>query len=316
MNPANPLISVVFSFRNEAQNIPELIRRVQAALHAMPLRYEIIFVNDCSTDDSLKLLLAHREMDPNIKIINMSRRFGVAPCVLAGFEKALGDAVIYMDADLQDPPEIIPQLLKKWQDGADIVHTTRTARKGENQFKMWLTRQAYKAIHCLSDVTILQNTGDFKLISRRALNEILKLDEFDPFLRGLVAWVGFRQEQIFYERDARFAGKTNFSLWRSLSPYKEFVRGITLFSTIPLYVSLFLGLTVSVLSFIFFAAIMLMPLINRGQSGLSWNHILLATSLLIGGVILFMIGILGIYVGRIHRESINRPRYIIREFIQ
>jgi len=309
------LVSVVLSFRNEAENLPELIRREEAVFAGLGLPYELIFVNDASTDRSLEILLKAREANPAVKIINMSRRFGVTPCVLAGFEKAKGDAVIYMDTDLQDPPELIPQLIQKWRDGADIVHTTRTVRKGENAFKMWLTRQAYGAINGFSDITILQNTGDFKLISRRAMNEILKLDEFDPFLRGLVAWVGFKQEQVFYERDPRFAGETKFSLWRSLNPYKEFLRGITLFSTTPLYLALFLGLFVSFVSFLFFAALVLGPLVFRGQAGLSWNHLLLGSTLLMGGIILFTVGILGIYVGRIHRESIHRPRYIIDNYI-
>ncbi len=309
------LLSVVLSFRNEAENLPELIRRQEAVFSSMDIPYELIFINDASTDHSLELLLQAREENPSIKIINMSRRFGVTPCVLAGFEKAKGDAVIYMDTDLQDPPELIPQMVQKWKEGADIVHTTRTARKGENAFKMWLTRQAYKAINCFSDIVILENTGDFKLISRRAMTEIMKLEEFDPFLRGLVSWVGFKQEQVFYEREARFAGKTKYSLFRTLNPYKEFLRGITLFSTVPLYFALFLGLLVSVLSFVFFAAVVLIPLILDGKSGLSWNHILLGSTLLMGGVILFTVGILGIYVGRIHRESIHRPRYIIREYI-
>ena len=309
------LISVVHSFRNEEENLPELIRRQEAVFSGLGIPYELIFVNDVSTDRSLEILLKAREKNPSVKILNMSRRFGVTPCVLAGFEKAQGDAVIYMDTDLQDPPELIPQMVQKFQEGADVVHTTRTARKGENAFKMWLTRQAYRAINGMADITILQNTGDFKLISRRAMNELLKLDEFDPFLRGLVSWVGFNQVQVFYEREARFAGETKYSLWRSLNPYKEFLRGITLFSTIPLYFALFLGLAVSALSFVFFAAIVLAPLVFAGRSGLSWEQVILGSTLLMGGVILFTVGILGIYVGRIHRESIHRPRYIIQQYI-
>ena len=309
------LISVVLSFRNESENLPELIRRLELVFASEPVGYELVFVNDASTDSSLDLLLKARERNPSIKIVNMSRRFGNTPCVLAGFAQSKGDAVIYMDTDLQDPPELIPRMLQKWREGADVVHTTRTARKGENAFKMWLTRQAYRAINGLSDITILQNTGDFKLISRRALNEILKLSEFDPFLRGLVAWVGFKQEQVFYERDARFAGETKYSLWRSLNPYKEFLRGITTFSTLPLYFALFLGILVSALSFVLFAVMVLTALVASPSSDLFWPRVQPGISLLLGGIILLTVGILGIYVGRIHRESIDRPRYIIAEFI-
>jgi polyisoprenyl-phosphate glycosyltransferase len=309
------LISVILSFRNESENLPELVRRLEHVFAAEAVDYELIFINDASTDSSLELLLKARERNKSVKIINMSRRFGVTPCVLAGFEKARGDAVVYMDTDLQDPPELIPQMLQKWREGADIVHTTRTARKGENAFKMWVTRQAYKVINGLSDITILQNTGDFKLVSRRALNEILKLGEFDPFLRGLVAWVGFKQVQVFYERDPRFAGETKCSLWRTLSPHREFLRGITTFSTIPLYFALFLGLATAVLSFVFFVAMVLVSLAASKGSGLFWPPIQLGTSLLLGGIILFTVGILGIYVARIHRAAMGRPRYIISEFI-
>jgi dolichol-phosphate mannosyltransferase len=245
----------------------------------------------------------------------MSRRFGVTPCVLAGFEKSRGDAVVCLDADLQDPPELIPDLISKWREGADVVHTTRTARRGENPLKLLLTRAAYWMINRFSDIEILQNTGDFKLLSRRALDELLRLDEFDPFLRGLVSWVGFKQDQVFYVREQRFAGTTKFSLLTTLNPYKEFIRGITLFSTTPLYISLFLGLFVSALSFFFLLVLIGIPLVFERDASLSWNHLLLGTILLMGGMILFTVGILGMYVGRIHRETINRPRYIIREFI-
>lgn len=309
------LLSVVLSFRNEADTLPELIHRLEAVLATLDIEGELIFVDDASSDFSREILLKARENNPAIKIIAMSRRFGHTPCVLAGFEKSKGEAVIYMDTDLQDPPELIPQLVQKWRDGADIVHTTRTVRRGENRFKMWLTRQAYRIINGFADITIFQNTGDFKLISRRAMDEILQLKEFDPFLRGLVTWVGFKQVQVFYERDARFAGTTQYSLWRSLNPYKEFIRGITLFSTIPLYFALFLGLTVSFLSFAFLMAAVLLPLAFAGRAGLSWNHVLLGCMLFLGGVILFTVGILGMYVGRIHRESIRRPRYIIHDYI-
>lgn len=309
------LISVVVSFRNEAANLPELIRRLEAVFARIEATCELIFVNDASTDESLQILLEARARNPAIKIVNMSRRFGVTPCVLAGFEKARGDAVVCLDADLQDPPELIPDLIDKWRGGADVVHTTRTARRGENPVKLLLTRAAYWMINRFSDIEILQNTGDFKLLSRRVLDELLRLDEFDPFLRGLVSWVGFKQAQVFYVREPRFAGTTKFSLLTTLNPYKEFIRGITLFSTTPLYIALFLGLFVSGLSFLFLLVLVGAQLIFGRDAALSWNHVLLGAILLMGGMILFTVGILGMYVGRIHRETINRPRYIIREFI-
>ena len=302
------LVSVVFSFRNEQEVLPELVRRLQAVFKPLSYRYELIFVNDSSSDNSLRVLQEERSRDPNIRILNTSRRFGVTPCVLAGLRHAKGDAAIYMDCDLQDPPELIPTLLEKWREGADIVHTTRTRRKGEHAFKMWLTKKAYGIINFISDIEIPPESGDFKLISRRALDEILKLNEFDPFMRGLVAWVGFKQVQVLYEREARFAGETKFSLWRSMNPYKEFIRGLTRFSDLPLYFGLLLGLLVSFASFIY-----LLVLLVKAATGVdlpAWSGVLVIL-LLLGAMILFTMGVLGIYIGIIHKEVKNRPHYII-----
>lgn len=308
MNKNDPLVSVVFSFRNEHEVLPELIRRVQSVFRPINTRYEMIFVNDASTDNSLQILEEARQTDPNIKVVNMSRRFGVTPCVLAGFRYSKGDVVVYMDADLQDPPEVIPRLIEAWKNGADVVHTVRTARRGENVVKMWITRQAYRLISMASDVSIKENAGDFKLISRRAVNEILRLDESDPFMRGLVVWVGFKQEYVEYERDARYAGETKFSLWRSLNPYKEFVRGITCFSDFPLYVAMFLGLFVLGMTVLYLAAIAIESMIGCKLSEHCW---IIAVLLLMSGVTLLALGMFGIYIGKIHNETRRRPRYVV-----
>lgn len=303
------LISVVFSFKNEEGNLPELIKRVKTAITGTGLNYEMIFVNDASTDSSLEILKAERKQDQKIKFITMSRCFGYTPCVLAGLEKAEGDAVIYMDCDLQDPPELIPQLIKKWQSGADVVHTTRTKRHGESPIKMLITRLAYKAINLFSKISIPENTGDFKLFSRRALNEVLKLREDDPFMRGLSLWVGFRQEFIYYEREQRYSGTTHFSLLRSLTPAKEFIRGVTSFSVAPLYFALFMGLAVSVCAFCYLAYI----IVSRVCFGMhlpGWPA-MMATMLFLGGTILFTVGVQGIYIGKIHETMKRRPGCII-----
>ena len=183
------VLSIVFSFRNEEKVLQELIDRVENVLESIDIDYELVFVNDDSTDRSLDLLINHRERNNRIKIINMSRRFGNSPCIIAGFKYAKGDILIYMDSDLQDPPELIPNLLEKWREGFEIVHTTRTKRKGENFFRMWLTRRAYSIINFLADIDIPKNTGNFKLLSRRAVDAILRLDECDPFMRGLSSWI-------------------------------------------------------------------------------------------------------------------------------
>jgi len=227
-----PLISMVFSFRNEEENLGELIRRVRLALDAGEVEYELIFVNDASDDRSLEILKAFSK-DPRIKILTMSNRFGPSACVLAGMKIAQGDAVIYMDSDLQDPPELIPQMIDEFRKGADVVNMTRTERLGESRFKMLVTKGAYSLINVVSDVHIPMNTGDFKLLSRRVVNQLVQLREHDPFLRGLVRWVGFRQVQIFYRREARIAGKTHFPLLGS-GPSRAFLAGVTSFSEFPI----------------------------------------------------------------------------------
>ena len=309
----NPLISVVLSFRNEEAVIPELISRLNRVMLSLSFDFELLFVNDASTDGSLGLLVRATETNPRIRIITMSRRFGVAPCVIAGFRHARGDAVIYMDADLQDPPELIPELVEKWRAGADVVHTTRTNRKGENAFKMWLTQKAYQVINLASDINVPENTGDFKLLSRRAVDEVLNLNEYDPFLRGLSLWVGFKQAFVYYEREARFAGETHYSLLRSLNPVREFVRGLTSFSSIPLYFALVMGFMVSVGAFLYLLYIVYTR-VFLGMHLPGWPAIMV-TMLFLGGTILFTIGVLGIYIGRIHQEIKRRPHYIIESKI-
>ncbi len=307
------LLSVVFSFRNEEDVIPELIKRMRRTLDPLKLDYELIFVNDASTDGSLELLLKYHQQDERIKILNLSRRFGLAPGIRAGLQHARGDAVVYMDADLQDPPELIPKLLEELKKGAEVVHTTRTKRKGENRFKMWLTKQAYRVINLVADIDIPQNTGDFKLLSRRALDELLQLREYDPFMRGLVRWIGFRQAQVFYEREQRYAGQTHFSLLRSINPVREFVRGLTSFSELPLYFALITGLLCCAGSLIYLLAV----LVRRLFSGthLSAGSAVIVIMLFLGGTILFAIGILGLYVGRMHQDVKNRPHYIVESKI-
>jgi len=306
------LISVVFSFRNEAGNIPALIKRTKEALSKSHVQSELIFVNDCSDDGSAELLIEYAKKDESIKVINMARRCGVSPCVLAGFAHANGNAVIYLDADLQDPPEMIPQMIEEWRKGCDVVNTTRLARHGETRIKMWITKLGYRILRLLSDTEIPMNTGDFKLLSRRVVNELLKLNEYDPFLRGLVRWVGFKQVQIFYERQARHAGTTHFQLMSS-SHAKVLISGITSFSSKPLYISFVVGLFVSLGAFTYLIAIILTRMI--------WHMHLpgwpseMVTVLFLGGLNLLSNGILSIYVAKISREAKRRPNWIVDNVI-
>src|SRR5215204_5231705 len=229
-----PLVSVVLSFRNEAENIQALTARLAGMFAGQPVDYELIFVNDASTDRSLEILIGERERNPRVKVLNMSRRFGVAEGVLAGMEAARGDAVVYMDADLQDPPELIPELIARWRGGSDVVHTIRTRRHGEHALKMLATGMAYRIIQFGSSIELPVDAGDFKLLSRRVVDHLLKLREADPYLRGLVVWLGYPQVFVPYEREARYAGRTHFPFF-SRNPWKTFALGLTSFSFMPVY---------------------------------------------------------------------------------
>ena len=308
LNTDNKSLSIVFSFLNEEENLDELIRRTRAAIESCGLEYEIIFVNDNSTDRSLEILRRYCSEDGRIKVLTTSRRFGPSPCALAGLARTKGDAVVYMDSDLQDPPELIPTLVEEWRKGADVVNTTRTKRHGENALKMWMTRLAYRIINSLSDTDIPMNTGDFKLMSRKVVKQLVQLREYDPFLRGLVRWVGFEQVQIFYERDPRYAGETHVSIFGP-GPARAFISGIASFSAAPLYFGMLLGGFVSLLSFLYLTFI-LVTTIGFHMNLPGWPA-QMVTMLFLGGVTLFTIGIQGIYIGRMYQELKGRPNYII-----
>jgi glycosyltransferase involved in cell wall biosynthesis len=304
------MISVILSFLNEEEVLPELIRRVVSVLSTEHEDYEIIFVNDNSTDTSLELLLKARASNPRIKIINTSRRFGMVECILAGIEHSNGDAIIYLDTDLQDPPEVIPELLEKWRNGADVVYTVRTKRDGENPIKMWITRQAYKIIGLFSEIDLPVDSGNFRLINRTIREQLLQLPEVEPYLRGLVRWIGFKQEAVYYEREARFAGDCHVPLFGT-GPAKEFMAGLTTFSVAPIFILFGFGFLVTILSFIALAIIFI-----SGISGsFSFTAAMISFLIFLWGSLVFAIGFVGVYVARIYKDVRGRPRYIIKNVI-
>lgn len=306
------LLSIVFSFRNEENNIPELVSRISKVLSEFAnFNYELIFVNDNSTDNSEKVLLEMQKKFPII-LINMSRTFGVGPCVMAGFEQAAGDAVIYMDSDLQDPPEIIKKLIKEYEKGFEVVHTVRTKRLGEGKIKLFLTNLAYKIINYFSDITLPINAGDFKLISRNVLDKILELKEFRPYIRGLSVWVGFKQSKIFYTRDPRYSGKSKFSLF-SAGPVNEFVTGLTAYSLKPLYTGIILGFLSIFISIILIIHTFYAKINNLSALG---SASILITISFFSGIILFSQGVMGIYIARIFEQVRGRQKYIIKDIIK
>jgi glycosyltransferase involved in cell wall biosynthesis len=292
------LVSVVLSFRNEAENIPAMIARLAGMFATQAVDYELVFVNDASTDGSLQILLRERERNANVKIVNLSRRFGVAEGVRAGMMVARGDAVVYMDADLQDPPEVIPALIERWRAGAAVVHTVRTRRHGENRMKMWLTAVAYRIIQSGSSISLPVDAGDFKLLSRAAVDHLMRLNESDPYMRGLVVWLGFTQAFVPYERDARHAGRTHFP-FLSRNPWKTFALGLTSFSFMPIYVCLALaaiGLLASGISM----------LVARPMVGL----MIFLWATLMGAV-----ATVGVYIIRIYKDVRGRPQFIVESTV-
>jgi polyisoprenyl-phosphate glycosyltransferase len=302
------LISIVFSFKNEEKNIPELIERVVKVFSSLPnWSYELVFVNDNSTDKSEEILLKFQKDYP-INIVNMSRTFGVGPCVIAGFKQSKGDAIIYMDSDLQDPPELIQELITEHEKGSDIVHTVRSKRLGESAFKLFITNLAYKFIKFFSDIPLPVNAGDFKLISRRALDKILELKEYRPYIRGLSVWVGFKQSKVYYIRDARRSGETQFPLL-SAGPVNEFITGVTSYSLKPLYVGIFFGIISIVVCVILILHTLYLKFNNLSAQGSA--SILISISFF-SGMILFTQGIIGIYIARIFEQVRGRKNYVIK----
>jgi glycosyltransferase involved in cell wall biosynthesis len=313
------MISVVFSFFNEEEVLPELIRRCRATFDGLIAAeqiggYELIFVNDASTDGSAAVLTDEMRRRGDIRLINMARNFGVSPCVLAGMFHARGDAVVYMDADLQDPPEVIADLVRVWQSNADIdvVHTVRRSRAGETRVKLAITRLGYWLLKAVSTIDLPLEAGDFKLLSRRAVNLVTQFREKRPFLRGLVCWIGLGQAKVYYHREPRWSGKTKFRVL-GLKVIRNFIdSAVVSFSDVPLKLSMALGLLFSAGAF----AYLLFVLAGwwRGSEVPAWSATLVAV-LFLGGVQLMSVGILGTYIASIFLEAKGRPNFIIRDML-
>ncbi len=313
-------ISVVLSFYNEGAVLPELLSRLRTTFATLIKEkaiasYELIFVNDNSKDNS-EIFLRSEMAQGDIVLINMTRNFGVSECVMAGMRHATGDAVVYLDTDLQDPPELIPTLVAEWQKDHEVgvVYTTRTKRKGEHFLKMWITKWGYRFINLISDIELPADSGDFKLLDRVVVDHILSLKEDKPYIRGLVSWVGYKQVQVFYQRDARFDGRENTKM-PVLSKrvlYYWLDRALISFSDAPLKVILLLGLTLSFVSLSYILVILVQKIMGWYEPG--WPAIMSAI-LLLGGIQMMMLGFVGLYVGAIFRETKGRPQYLIKEVV-
>jgi glycosyltransferase involved in cell wall biosynthesis len=303
------LISVVVPFFNEEGNVAEMLRRTSDVLHRVVLEagddYEIVAVNDGSRDGTLATLRAAQLAQPRLVVVDLSRNFGHQIAATAGLETARGDAVILMDGDLQDPPELIERFLAKWREGYDVVYATRRARHGENRFKLLTANLFYRIIRRLTNVEIPVDTGDFRLMSRRVVDALGQTRERHRFLRGLVSWVGFKQTGIEYDRDARFSGATKYPISKML---RFAFDGITSFSEIPLRFATYLGFVVSAFAFVYTAIVIGFKFAGLNEPG--YTSMMVAI-LFLGGVQLIGIGILGEYVGRIYDQIKGRPLYLV-----
>ena len=301
------LLSLVVPVYREEKNIPEFIRRISPILAAVTEDYEVIFAMDPSPDRTEDVILEERAKDERIKLLKFSRRFGQPMASLAGMEYSRGDAVIVMDVDMQDPPELVQDMVAKWREGYDVVLPQRTRRTGEPFIKRLVAETGYKVINKIADVRIPPNSGDFRLMSRRVVNEVVKLKESHGFLRGMVAVVGFKQYLLPFERPARFSGETNYN--RFFGSLRIGFNGIFCFSTYALTLSTQFGFVIAGASFLIALAYLVMKLC--GFPFPVGNPTLVILILFMGGIQLISVGILGEYIGRIYEEVRARPRFIV-----
>ncbi|NQW42907.1 MAG: glycosyltransferase family 2 protein [Bacteroidetes bacterium] len=307
------LISVVVPCYNEQEVFAESYKRLTetlSQLDATKYHYELIFVNDGSKDNTLLLINEAITKDNKVKGINFSRNFGHQIAITAGLDNCKGDCAVVIDADLQDPPAVILQMVQKWEEGYDVVFGKREERAGESAFKLITAKWFYRFINRLSDVDIPLDTGDFRLMDRNALNQFLSMRESYRFVRGMIAWIGFNQTFVTYDRESRFAGTTKY-------PFKKMLRlasdAILSFSNTPLKIATFVGFATSIVAFIgILYAIYMRTFTNNYVEG--WT-LLMISILMIGGIILLVLGIIGEYVGRIYGEIKQRPLYIIKDKI-
>jgi len=304
---ASPEISIVVPFYNEAGGVKLLFNELTGVLEKEKLDYEIICVNDGSTDLTLPNLHKARESNDRIKIIQLSRNFGKEVALTAGIDHSSGQAVIPMDADLQDPPKLIPHLIKRWRDGFQVVNARRAERMSDSFLKRSTARCFYKLFNGISETPIPENTGDFRLLDRAVVDALKCLPERDRFMKGLFAWVGYRTTEITYERPARSEGSSKWNYWKL---FNFAISGVTGFSTFPLRLFNYIGLGVALISFIYGLFLVTHTLfLGRDVPGYAS---IMVVMLFLGGIQLIGIGVIGEYVGRVFMESKQRPMYLVQ----
>jgi dolichol-phosphate mannosyltransferase len=302
-------VAIVVPFLNEEGNLPELYSRLSAVFAGRNEAAEFLFVDDGSTDGSVQCLEKIRADDPRVRILQLSRNFGHQIAITAGMDHADADAVVIIDADLQDPPEAIADLLAKWHEGFEVVYAVRKSREGETWPKKFLAAAFYRVFHQMAKVNVPMDAGDFRLVDRKVVDALKEVRELHRFMRGLTCWVGFRQCAVEYDRAARHAGETKYPVWKSLKLAWD---GITSFSGKPLQWMMNAGLLVALISALLAFRIIWMKISGNGQLVSGWASLAVLV-LFLGGVQLIALGLLGQYISRIFDESKKRPLYLVRD---
>lgn len=307
--PPAELLAIVVPAFNEQEVLPTFHARLSKVLDALPITSEVIYVNDGSKDGTLEVMKILRAHDSRVAILDLSRNFGKEIAMTAGLDHAKGNAVVVIDADLQDPPELIPEFVKHWREGWDIVYAQRIERRGESLTKKLTAQWFYRLMQRVGRVRIPENVGDYRLLSRRALDSLLQLREQHRFMKGLFAWIGYPQIGIPYHRDPRFAGRSTWDYWRL---WNFALDGITSFTTTPLKWATYLGLIIACVSFCYSAVIILQKILYGNP--VKGYPSLMVVILFLGGVQLIFLGIIGEYLGRMFDETKRRPLYFLNSF--
>ena len=302
-------VSLLIPAYNEEETIPLLYDELNKVLETIPgYEFEILFVNDGSSDNTLNILRNIQQRDTRINYISFSRNFGKETAMAAGFDYVTGDAAVILDADLQDPPELIGEMIKYWEDGYDDVYAKRRSREGETWLKKITSAAFYKLLQKMTKIPIQEDTGDFRLLDRRAIESLKKLREKQRYTKGMFSWIGFNKKEILFDRKPRAAGKTK---WNYLKLFNLALEGVTSFTTSPLRISAIIGILVSIFSMIYMVIVLIKSLIWKDP--VQGYPSMMVTILFLGGVQLVSLGIIGEYVGRIFNETKYRPLYIIDE---
>lgn len=308
--PKKTIYSIVVPVYNEEQVLAETYKRLKKVMDSTGEKYELLFVNDGSGDRSAVMIQEFCRRDQKVRLINFARNFGHQLAISAGMDYASGEAIVVIDADLQDPPEVILQMIEKWKAGCDVVYGKRVERKGETFFKKITAAVFYRLLRLMTDVDIPVDAGDFRLLDRKVCQEIKKMREKSRYIRGLVSWVGFRQETVEYVREERWAGETKYPLRKMI---KFALDAVTSFSYKPLKLATYVGFVLSLGSFVYLIVVLYQKLFTTNVVP-GWASIV-TINLFFNGVILIILGIIGEYIGRIYDETKNRPLYIVKEKI-